>query len=199
MNTHRNMWPYLWLAIALIAYSLPWQWHTTHTLTLNAYDLAEWQSVLASSQDSLAALVASLSLRLPLLVMTVVFAYLTRGAADNLHLIARWIIIGLLIIAQLPPLTALTSIFRDANNAQQFTLAGLSLLMAIGISLRKSPVDKWLVIGLVAIFVIGGLFGIAQTMAAFNGLGITVMIGAGGVLLAGVMWGFLLIPHGEAA
>lgn len=183
MTSHRSLWPYVWLVVALVAYSLPWQWHPAAALTLNAYDLAEWHSVLAASRNSLQALVVSLCLRLPLLVMGVVFAAHTLRTNNTWLKLLNGFVILLVIIAQLPPLTALPNIFSDTNNTQQAALAGFMLLLAIGINWGPVKVIRWVSLLGLSIGIAASIFALTQTIVSFGHLGITVQLGGGGVLL----------------
>jgi len=183
MTSHRSLWPYIWLIAALVVYSLPWQWHPAAALTLNAYDLAEWHSVLASSQNSLLAFIVSLCLRLPLLVMGVVFAVQTLRTDNTMLGLLNWFVVLLLVIAQLPPLTALFNIFSDANNAQQIALAGLTLLLAIGINWGPVKSTRWLSPLVLGIGIAASIFALMQTIASFGNLGIAVQLGGGSILL----------------
>ena len=191
MTSHRTLWTYVWLVVALVVYSLPWQWHHTTILTLNAYDLAEWHSVLSASQNSFLAFVVSLCLRLPLLVISVVFAAYTRNTESHLLNLMSWLVILLLVVAQLPPLTALSNIFSDTNNAQQLALGGLTLFLAIGIRWAPMRVAHWLNLLLLAAGIGGSVFALMQTVASFESLGIAVQMGGGGVFLVLIFLGSL--------
>ena len=118
---------YLLLATALIGYLLPWAVAPSAPMTLNAYDLAEWASLHPLQRQTNPALLAPLELRLQLVILSVALGLLAVGRAQ------RWlalILILLLTLAQLPPFEFVYDI-RNANYSQQFTLAAISLIVAL--------------------------------------------------------------------
>lgn len=189
MRDYKPLWPWLWLGLAAIAYALPWVQHDTHVFTMNAYDMAEWNSILATSQQSTLPLIISGLLRLHLFIMTVIAAFYAMKSRLSFR-VAGLLVASLLILSQLPPVNGIANIFNDNNNAQQFGLAILSLICTVGIIIK--PQWPWVIfiIGLVIGGIISTIGGVWGSLDALNTLNISasLSIGAAGMLILYILF-----------
>ena len=121
----------------LFAYSLPWIAGPGASLTLNAYDLAEWTSLHPWVRAATPPLVVTFMLRaLPALLTLFLF---TTAARSWRRYIA--VIVFVVALALLPPAAFFGSAFDDPNFRQQAVLALLTLgLPFLSVRLRWSPV-----------------------------------------------------------
>lgn len=110
--------------VALVGYVQPWIVVPTGSMTLNAFDLAEWASLIPAQRVTSPPLLTPLLLRLqPLILCLILGASATGRAKSAISAIA----ILVLAAAQLPPFEYV----YDSNNLnyrQQFFLAIASLL-----------------------------------------------------------------------
>jgi hypothetical protein len=72
----------LWLVL-LIAYVLPWVLHSTSSMTLNAYDLAEWTTLSPAQRQVSPALPVALGLRLQLPILVALGVVLLRASRQG--------------------------------------------------------------------------------------------------------------------
>ncbi|MGJ3240422.1 MAG: hypothetical protein ACFE0Q_17065 [Anaerolineae bacterium] len=129
MNERTSYFDVIWvlLPFILLMYVLPWMFNPGTVLSVGAYDFAE---LLAKRPFDDVGYRAVLALRGQLLLVT---ALLVVGTPRPLFT-GRWwlysIVCGVLITAQLPPLTYFFQ-FNDPNQQQQALLAGVSLLVTL--------------------------------------------------------------------
>ena len=167
---------YLFLAVTLIGYVLPWAVAPSATMTLNAYDLAEWASLHPLQRQTNPALLAPLELRLQLVILSVGLGLLAVGRAQ------RWLsflLILLLALAQLPPFEFIYDM-RNTNYSQQFRLAAISLVVAMAatpFNLRR--LRPYALILLSILGVGSALHGAAQALDLLALLGQGASAGAG--------------------
>ena len=112
------------LTLALCAYFLPWVSHPSASLTMGAYDLAEWLNLHPLTQPDR---IPGLLLRSQLLLFTLVVAFWSAQPRFTKHWWVRMIGIMLLCIAQLPP-PEFIEWTGDLNQRQQALLAIMSAL-----------------------------------------------------------------------
>lgn len=126
----------LLFALAILGYLLPWIMNNASGLTMGAYDFAEFLSKSPTVNPQI-----YLLLRGQLFLLT---AFLVFGAQKPFFTADWWMraILGaMLIIAQLPALNMIGSLFNDANRQQQVILAALSLfVLLLGLS---GLVSRW--------------------------------------------------------
>ncbi len=175
-NTYRV--PVL-LFVALLGYIMPWVTPPPTSLSLGAYDLAEWASLNPSVQQTTPFLWAALALRIPLAALSLLIViYLTHRNQRFLGFAA----LILAVIALLPPLEFFTTYRNDANYLQQFILAMCTLVIGI-ILLRLQSGSS---IKLIFIFSTLGCFssgiGLYQSQLLMNQFKLPVYIGWGGII-----------------
>ncbi len=167
------------LAVALLAYLIPWSTSAVNSLTMGAYDLAEWLSVHPATQPLR---LPSLLLRCQLLIITWLFAleYATYR---------RWLwfaVIAMLAAAQLPPLDFITRL-GDTNQQQQFILATLSLLGAgVCIWIAQKPIRLFFLVGFAITGIITTIIGAIQARSLIAQYQSSTLVGIGVPVLVGV-------------
>ena len=120
-------------ALCLFGYVQPWIVAPAGSLTLNAYDLAEWSSLVPAQRATSPPLLAPLLLRLPLTILCALLGAIAQGrGAKSLSAFA----IVILALAQLPPVEFALDI-NNLNYRQQFSLAALSLIAGFSLMLRS--------------------------------------------------------------
>jgi len=173
------MWRFLWLGTLLIAYTLPWLLHPSAALTLNAYDLAEWSALLASSQNRPDALTVALLLRLPLTIIVALAILTLPDLPKNL----RWLgyfFGGALVLSQLPPPDAIFSAFSNPNNSQQLALAVSSVFILAVPSYRlPSRIRLAMTVFLTLAAAVLAVVGLAEAQRYFSTFSIAPTAGAG--------------------
>lgn len=153
---------WLWLAVGLITYLLPWVVNPGTGLTFGGYDLAEWTSLHPSVRAG--GLTTTLLLRLSPVVLLVLFVLALRTQRFTAMWWAAFITITLGAIAMLPPLEFFT-IFRDDPNYQQQMLLSVITLVGgfIAISGLLGHVSWYLVIVLGIIGIVVSGIGLTQS------------------------------------
>ncbi|PJF20725.1 MAG: hypothetical protein CUN56_14715, partial [Phototrophicales bacterium] len=124
MKQHRTLIIYLFITLCLFGYVVPWVIAPASSLTLGAYDLAEWTTLHPSQTITAPPLSIAFILRLQLVIITLLVGL--NAMTDRLRLLSTVLII-LLSIAQLPPLDFLTTSSGNINYQQQFIFATISL------------------------------------------------------------------------
>jgi hypothetical protein len=181
------LFPLLLLAVSIIAYFLPWVSNPGASLTLNAYDLADWISLSPAARSTSPVLLDSLLLRLPLVCALLIITFYT----------AKWKRLSLLLIivfavALLPPFEFITKASGDINYRQQFGLSAITFLGGLIIlSGLLGRVGRWLIFILSLTGIISGIWGFAHAEEAMRQFGLSA--GAGiGVIALGLMFAALL-------
>ncbi len=157
----------------MIGYLLPWiTVSNTASLTINAYDLAEWAS-LHPEVRAQPLLFTSLLLRLPLVLLALLLSLSARSALVAMPLL------GIVAAALLPPFAFIANT-GDPNYGQQFALALAALIG--GLAVWFSFVRRWRGVVLLAIIAAGVLttlsgFSLAHTL--MRGFEVTVQSGGG--------------------
>src|SRR5437762_3346647 len=104
--------PFL-LVSAVIGYLLPWMITPAQSLTMGAYDLAEWTSLHPVVRQTLPFLWTTLALRIPLAILGILLA---EYIASTLYRkVIGFLVILITVIALLPPLEFFT-VYRDDPN-----------------------------------------------------------------------------------
>jgi hypothetical protein len=186
MQSYRSLWVWVWIVLLALAYSLPWLSHISTVFTINAYDLAEWNSVLATSQQQTLPLIISGLLRMQLLIISVVAAYYAAQSPYKLVTIIGTLIAVALTIAQLPPLSAISNFLTNNNNAQQIALAALSAIFITAITIKRSwPWGKVIMV-LHIIGIIAAIAGVAGSLNALQTVDIYAKVGIGAIVVIGL-------------
>ena len=169
------------LAAAATAYVLPWVAAPSASMTLGAYDLAEWVSLHPSQRHTSPPLQASLLLRLQLVLLCLLFSAASANAPRKL--IPAFCIV-LLAIGQLPPPEFIKDL-GNSNYRQQFALALTSLIAGLIIlRVRQDLLQAILLLATPAVGIITSLVGMSQAFgltvsllpAASTGLGAWLLI-----------------------
>lgn len=177
------------MGLALLSYCLPWIHNPGISLSLNAYDLAEWATLHPSVRTSTPPLITSLLLRLPLLCLAL--AIVVNSLQSNG---IKLMLICITAVALLPPLEFFGSAFEDINYRQQFILAMITLLGgAIGLTGFSQQRRYVLVIALLAIGSLTALIGVIQAYGLLMEFLLPVQYGIGS--LAMIMICALMIVH----
>lgn len=185
------------IILAVGIYFLPWVIiRNAASLSMGAYELAEWVSLHPAVRHAVFVPGATLLLRLPLACLTVMATILIA------RLTKQTIIHGLFIVtsalALLPPLEFFTSARGDMNYMQQFMIATSTVVMA-AICIHKPLFTrtKVLVIFLAVIAAITGLVGLKLTYDLISALNLPSQMGHGAILLPGMLLTITLIEIRE--
>ena len=183
-----------WLIIlgilGLVAYCLPWLTNSGSSLSLGAYDLAEWASLHPAIRGANPPLLMSLLLRLPLacfgLVITPTLLMHSSGKR-----IAFLLLLG---IALLPPLEFFTQYRDDPNYQQQFALALITIIVGVAwLAIRSIKWDKILSIICVLVGAISSLVGLIQGYNLMHGFALPAQIGLGGLMFIILNMGIVVL------
>jgi hypothetical protein len=173
----------LLILAALIGYGLPWVVGYGAGLTFNGYDLAEWASLNPITHATNPQMLPSLLLRMQLTLITLIIALL---AGRRFVSISWWLcalLVGLLVIAQLPPFEFFTVARGDTNYGQQFMLTIISLIGGgVGLS---GIVYRWRTPIMILLALIGigsGVLGYIQSLELVKGFNLSSTIGVGIVM-----------------
>lgn len=175
---------YWLLVVAMIgAYLLPWAQGGSASLTFGAYDLAEWASLHPAVRGNSPPFLIPLLLRgvLTCMVLYAALAAPMRGAP-------RWLVVGVLSAAQLPPFEFFTSSRGDANYQQQAILAGVSLVAGCAaLIVGKRRLRQRAAAGAAVLGCVAGIAGVMQALPLFEQFEVAARTGAGAVVLP-VLW-----------
>jgi uncharacterized membrane protein len=178
--------PLLFLCLGLIAYSLPWVSAPSASLTLGAYDLAEWASLHPAARTASPVLLPPLLLRLGLVWLLLIAAYSTLPRSIK----ALVILIG--SVALLPPLEFFVSDLADVNYRQQLALAIFTLIVGligvVGFFRRWTGLIQIALAAVLVVTVIWGNLSGYNLMIAYQ---LPAQIALGGWLcgMLGLAWG----------
>ncbi len=162
--------------IALYACTLPWVSNPGAALSLSAYDLAEWTSLVPTIRAGSPPLLPTLLLRLPLLWLAWLVA-LQPGQRWG-----RGLAVLIAAVALLPPLQFVKTP-DDINYRQQFILAGLTLVVGLlGVSDRWVRWHGVLALAIAVVGAIGALVGTTQGYTLMRDYQLPVQIGLGGIV-----------------
>jgi len=156
----------IYIFIALAGYMIPWIVTPSNPLSLNAYDLAEWASLHPSQPNTSPPLIVPLFLRVQLVFIALLIATNVTTISERL---VSLIAIGLLAVAQLPPLEFLTIATDNINYQQQFILASITLIVGGGgIFLRLNRIRPVITIILCLIGIITAYTGLQQAQSLYT-------------------------------
>lgn len=185
-----NLWGFV--ALALVAYVLPWLVNPGAGLTFNAYDLAEWLSLHPAVRDTSPPLLVTAGLRglLCLLAWLIAFAPAPTRFIRGSHLV----FVVLVAVALLPPLEFFTAAaWGDSNYRQQFALSLLTLIVGLlGLSQRFIRWSVVLQTGIVIISLLISLIVLAHSTSLMQMVRLPAQPGPGGILFPLLHLAFLL-------
>lgn len=166
--------------VALVGYVQPWIDVPAGAMTLNAFDLAEWASLIPAQQATSPPLLTPLLLRLQPLILCLI---LGANAAGRLTIAISAIAILILAAAQLPPFEYVYDI-NNLNYRQQFILASVSFIGGLALL----PFSQRRMVALVAFALpIAGLatslIGLSQAEALYRHFQLDADPGAGIVIM----------------
>jgi hypothetical protein len=167
------------IALALVAYTQTFLNTNNTALSLTAYDLAEWLSLLPSQRTDSIPLLASLLFRIHLVIVVVCLLTMRRYFAHGFSQIILGVAF-LLVIAQLPPLEFLAN-RNDINYQQQFFLASISLcfiVVSFFSDYAKTIIYVVLLFGILALVV-----AIPNAQSLMNAYRLNTSLGFGSLLL----------------
>lgn len=177
----RSSLAFVLVLVGLLGYIQPWIVAPTGSMTLSAFDLAEWGSLLPAQRATSPPLLASLLLRLqPVMLCLILGAVADSRAKTAIAAIA----ILLLAVAQLPPFEYVYDI-NNMNYRQQFFLAIASLIGGLAaIPLRRQRLVALAAIVLPIVGLVTSALGLAQAEALYRQFQLGASSGAGIVILS---------------
>lgn len=179
INLNRLL-PFL-LVLAIIGYLLSWVITPASSLSMGAYDLAEWTSLHPVVRQTLPFLWTTLALRTPLAILGILLAaYIT---SDLHHQIIGLAVILITAIALLPPLEFFTAYRDDPNYQQQFFLVLITLMVGILITLwQNKQLQRILPILLSIVGCFSSIIGLYQGYMLMQAFNLPTSVGLGGVI-----------------
>ncbi len=191
MTRHNHLIVIGLLALGVVAYFLPWVWHPDASLSPGGRDLAEWTTLHPEAHAGALMLLPSFLLRSALGLVAVLLA-LTTLDFDSQYL--RWgivVVAAALALSLFPPLDFITTARGDPNYRQQFVLCVGTLVLLGLVAWRGRSLTNRLrqtAVLLIAGGAMGcGLIGLAEGLRLVNTLGITLAVGGGGLIFAGLI------------
>ena len=165
----------------LVGYILPWIVSPTGSMTLSAFDLAEWASLVPAQRATTPPLLAPLLLRL----QPVIICLILGAVADSRAKIAiSAVAVLLLATAQLPPFEYVYDI-NNLNYRQQFFLAIASLIGGFAaMPLRRRSLAALTTIVLSIVGLVTSIIGLARAEALLAQFQLDASSGAGIVILS---------------
>lgn len=167
---------YALVLVGLLGYVQPWLVVPSGPMTLNAFDLAEWASLIPAQRGTSPPLLAPLLLRLQLVMLCLILGVM---AAGRKRMAITAVAICLLATAQLPPF----EFVRDINNLnyrQQFGLAAASLVAGFFLlPLASRRVSTFVMLALAAVGILTAALGLSEAEALYRQFQLDAAPGAG--------------------
>jgi hypothetical protein len=168
---------YIAVAFMLLFYLFPWLVNPGVSLSLNAYDLAEWASLHPAVRNATPTLLTSLLLRLPLACLALLIAFTTRRG------LFPALIVLIAALALLPPPEFIKAL-DDPNYRQQAALALLTLIGGvIGLSEILPRLRHLIAAALGLLGALACIIGLFQSYDLMRDFNLPTQIGMGGALL----------------
>ena len=162
-------------------YIQPWIVAPTGSMTLSAFDLAEWASLVPAQRATSPLLLAPLLLRLQPVILCLILGTVAESRAK---MAMAAIAILLLAAAQLPPFEYVYDI-NNLNYRQQFFLAIASLIGSFAVMpLSRRSLAPLAIIVLPAAGLVTSVIGLAQAEALYRSFQLGATSGAGIVILS---------------
>ncbi|MDE2855043.1 MAG: hypothetical protein OXN88_12800 [Chloroflexota bacterium] len=163
--------------LGLLGYVQPWILAPSGSMTLNAFDLAEWTSLHPAQRATSPPLLTPLLLRLQLLLLSVILS--ANAPAGRMKVAAAAIAILVLTAAQMPPLEFVYD-FNNLNYRQQFYLAGASLVASFALlAFSARRISTLATVALPLIGIVTAALGLAQAMELYDHYALDAAPGAG--------------------
>ena len=184
----------LLLFIGLVGYFLPWVLTPASSLSLGAYDLAEWSSIHPVVRLTIPFLWTAVALRIPLAVLGIfIAAYIHKTFYSKSIAIICLLIVA---ISLFPPLEFFTTYRDDPNYRQQFLLALSTVIVGIlAIIWQLKQFKNTLFIALSILGVMSSMIGLYQAQNLMHDFHLPISVGSGGLItsIALVAMGYLYI------
>ncbi len=161
--------------VGLFGYAQPWIVAQAGALTLNAYDLAEWASLVPAQRAMTPPLLTTMLLRMQLAILCALLGAIAAGPGRKWLAAAALV---LLAVAQLPPAEFLLDI-NNLNYRQQFGFAAISLVAGGALLLAPRRASRLLATALATIGLMTSALGFAEAIALFRGFRLEAAPGAG--------------------
>lgn len=185
------------IILALLVYFLPWVViRNTASLSMGAYDLAEWASLHPVVRETAPGLLTTLLLRLPLpclKIMTIIFiCRLTKKS------VTRALFIMTFAASLLPPIEFFADPGRDMNYAQQFLIAISIVIISVMCIRFPAMIRAKLSVFVLTVFaLITSLLGLKLTFDLINSFNLPAQVGPGAILLPVILLTITLIEIRE--
>lgn len=170
----------LLVLITLAGYTLPWVVTSASSLSLGAYDLAEWSSLHPDVRQTTPFLWTVLALRVPLLVLGLVVANYIGNKFHKPSLAIACLFIA--AITLLPPLEFFTSYHDDPNYRQQFALALLTMVIGIPVVTTQQKTQIRILFVLTILGALGSAVGLLQAQNLLQSFNLHAAFGLGGAI-----------------
>ena len=176
--THRWLPEILWLIAWSIAYTIPWATTSGSSLTLNAYDLAEWTSLNPVVRNASVSLLPTLALRLLPALIVIWYSQHTE-----LPRYIRLLLVFIVGIGLLPPLEFFFGNLNDPNFRQQFGIAIFAVLSGALLTLNNSlSWQRLLRLSALLLILTLGVIGLVISVTSLSAFEISIQLGFGGIL-----------------
>ena len=170
----------LLIAFAVIGYFLPWVLTPASSLSLGAYDLAEWSSLHPIIRQTIPFLWTALALRIPLAILGILLAAYVNKSFHRPSITIICILVT--AIALLPPLEFFTTYRDDPNYRQQFVIALLTLAIGIPAAIAQPKTLRTRLIAILSVLgALASAIGLYQEQILMQGFDLHTAIGPGGV------------------
>jgi hypothetical protein len=187
----------LLIVLGVLGYLLPWVITPSNSLSIGAYDLAEWTSLHPIVRQTLPFLWTTLLLRLPLAILGVLLASYVGSAFSRL---VGFGIIVLTAIALLPPIEFFTTYRDDSNYQQQFVLTVLVLIIgSLLVGWQNKYLQRILPVLLSLLGCLSALVGLVQGYGLLRGFDLPTSIGYGGLITAVSLGAICLITTKQSS
>lgn len=173
---------WLWFSLFVMVYNLSWVINPGRSLSLGAYDLAEWSSLHPAVKATTPPLLTSFLLRFPLVGLAWITGFNSKGFTTKSLRLFHAIIVILTAISLLPPLEFFTLASNDPNYQQQFLLSVAALVGGmIGLSGLLNSVRLVIVLTINIGIACASTLSLSQSYALMREIRIPTHIGIGGV------------------
>ena len=180
---------YALVLAGLLGYVQPWIVVPSGPMTLNAFDLAEWASLIPAQYGTSPPLVVPLLLRLQPVILSLLLGVI---AAGRKRMAITAVAICLLATAQLPPFEFVNDI-NNLNYRQQFILAATSLVAGFFLlPLASRRVSQLVILVLTVAGIVTAALGLSEAEALYRQFQLEAAPGAG-IWILGLSYGITII------
>lgn len=174
---------WFWFGLYLIMYSLPWISNPGRSLSLGAYDLAEWSSLHPTVKATTPPLLTCFLIRFPLVGLAWIVGFHSKDLITKPMLLplVHTITVVLIAISLLPPLEFFTIASGDPNYQQQFVLAiAASIGGVIGLSGLLKALQPIILPAIILTIVLTSVLGLSQSLRLMLDFQLPSKVGIGG-------------------